>query len=159
MSSTVQACRHLSSSVNFILITCLPPLLPLVFTVVVILPLLSRSCLYSQHNWMKCCCLDGTGTSIVSHQSLLKMTLLCQMTFHLWKERKEKKKDMGLWIKGWIIQILKPLSRLENGAKIFMLVHLFVYLSLSVSYSCTFSSSVCCCIWQTERAHGHLNIK
>lgn len=100
MSSTVQACRHLSSSVNFILITCLPPLLPLVFTVVVILPLLSRSCLYSQHNWMKCCCLDGTGTSIVSHQSLLKMTLLCQMTFHLWKERKEKKKRHGALEKG-----------------------------------------------------------
>lgn len=59
--------------------------------VLVILPLLLRSCLYFQHNWMKCCCLDGIGTSIVSHQSPLQMTLLCQMTFCLWKEKEEKR--------------------------------------------------------------------
>lgn len=82
---------HLSSFVNFILITCLPPLPPLLFMVLVILPLLLWSCLYSKHNWMKCCCLDRIGTSIVSHQSPLQMTLLCQMTFHLWKEREEKR--------------------------------------------------------------------
>lgn len=76
---------------------CLPPLFFFnqLYMVLVILLLLLPSCLYSQHNWMKYCRLDRIGTSIVSHQSSLQMTLLHQMTSSLHKDREEKAKGFG----------------------------------------------------------------
>lgn len=99
MSSPVQNCCHLSSFVSFILVTCLCNLLPLLFMVLVILPLLMWSCLYSQHNWRKCCCLDRIDTSIVSHQSSLEMSLLWDDFSSM---KRKRRKGMGLWRKGWM---------------------------------------------------------
>lgn len=74
-------------------------LLPLLFMLLVILSLLMWSCLYSQHNWRKCCCLDRIDTSIVSHQSPLKTSLL-QDDFSSMKRKRRKGK--GFWRKGWM---------------------------------------------------------
>lgn len=99
MSSPVQNWCHWSSFVSFILITCLFNLLPLLFMLLVILSLLMWSCLYSQHNWRKCCCLDRTDTSIVNNQSPLKTSLL-RDDFSSMKRKRRKR--MGFWRKGWM---------------------------------------------------------